>query len=160
LRATLKEQPDFVAFVSDASGPTFRDEMYAEYKANRAPTPDDLKAQVQPMLEIVGALGFPILRVGGVEADDVIGTLARQAEALDIEVVISSGDKDFAQLVSPHVRLVNTMTRTTMDRQGVIDKFGVPPERIVDFLALTGDTVDKIGRASCRGTGEDCARRT
>ena len=144
LRATLKEQPDFVAFVSDAAGPTFRDEMYAEYKANRAPTPDDLKAQVQPMLEIVAALGFPILRVGGVEADDVIGTLARQAEALDIEVVISTGDKDFAQLVSPHIRLVNTMTRTTMDRQAVIDKFGVPPERIVDFLALTGDTVDNV----------------
>ncbi|MFZ1621415.1 5'-3' exonuclease, partial [Dokdonella sp.] len=150
LRATLKEQPDFVAFVSDASGPTFRDEMYAEYKANRAPTPDDLKAQVQPMLEIVGALGFPILRVGGVEADDVIGTLARQAEALDIEVVISTGDKDFAQLVSPHIRLVNTMTRTTMDRQGVIEKFGVPPERIVDFLALTGDAVDNVpGVAKC-----------
>src|SRR5690606_9652152 len=144
LRATLKEQPDFVAFVSDASGPTFRDEMYAEYKANRAPTPDDLKAQVQPMLEIVGAVGFPIPRVAGVEADDVIGTLARQAEALDIEVVISTGDKDFAQLVSPHIRLVNTMTRTTMDRQAVIDKFGVPPERIVDFLALTGDTVDNV----------------
>ena len=144
LRSTLKEQPDYVAFVSDASGPTFRDEMYAEYKANRAPTPDDLKVQVQPMLDIVGALGFPILRVGGVEADDVIGTLAREAEALDIDVVISTGDKDFAQLVSPHISLVNTMTRTTMDREGVIEKFGVPPERIVDFLALTGDTVDNV----------------
>ncbi len=144
LRSTLKEQPEFVAFVSDASGPTFRDEMYADYKANRAPTPDDLKAQVQPMLEIVGALGFPILRVSGVEADDVIGTLAREAEALDIDVVISTGDKDFAQLVSPHISLVNTMTRTTMDRQGVIEKFGVPPERIVDFLTLTGDTVDNV----------------
>ncbi len=144
LRSTLKEQPDYVAFVSDASGPTFRDEMYADYKANRAPTPDDLKAQVQPMLDIVAALGFPILRVGGVEADDVIGTLAREAEALDIDVVISTGDKDFAQLVSSHIILVNTMTRTTMDRQGVIEKFGVPPERIVDFLALTGDTVDNV----------------
>ncbi len=144
LRSTLKEQPDFVAFVSDAPGPTFRDEMYAEYKANRAPTPDDLKVQVQPMLDIVGALGFPILRVGGVEADDVIGTLAREAEALDIDVVVSTGDKDFAQLVSPHITLVNTMTRTTMDRAGVIEKFGVPPERIVDFLALTGDTVDNV----------------
>ena len=142
LRSTLKEQPDYVAFVSDASGPTFRDEMYADYKANRAPTPDDLK--VQPMLDIVAALGFPILRVGGVEADDVIGTLAREAEALDIDVVISTGDKDFAQLVSSHIILVNTMTRTTMDRQGVIEKFGVPPERIVDFLALTGDTVDNV----------------
>ncbi|MBL0162662.1 MAG: DNA polymerase I [Xanthomonadales bacterium] len=144
LRSTLKEHPNFVAFVSDASGPTFRDELYAEYKANRAPTPEDLKAQVQPMLEIVGALGFPILRVGGVEADDVIGTLAREAEALNIDVIISTGDKDFAQLVSPHISLVNTMTRTTMDREGVIEKFGVPPERIIDFLALTGDTVDNV----------------
>ena len=101
LRATLKEKPDYVAFVSDASGPTFRDAMYAEYKANRAPTPAELKAQVEPMLEIVGALGFAILRVGGVEADDVIGTLAREAEAFDIDVVISTGDKEFAQLVSP-----------------------------------------------------------
>ncbi|SFN60163.1 DNA polymerase I [Dokdonella immobilis] len=144
LRATLKEKPDYAAFVSDASGPTFRDELYAEYKANRAPTPEDLKAQVDPMLAIVAALGFPILRVGGVEADDVIGTLARQAEAHDVDVVISTGDKDFAQLVSPHISLVNTMTRTTMDRDGVIEKFGVPPERIVDFLALTGDTVDNV----------------
>lgn len=144
LRSTLKARPEYVAFVSDASGPTFRDEMYAEYKANRAPTPVDLKAQVQPMLAIVGALGFPILRVDGVEADDVIGTLARQAEALDIDVLISTGDKDFAQLVSPHITLVNTMTNTTTDREGVIAKFGVPPERIVDFLALTGDTIDNV----------------
>ncbi len=118
--------------------------MYAEYKANRAPTPPELKAQVEPMLAIVGALGFPILRVAGVEADDVIGTLARQAEELDVDVVISTGDKDFAQLVSPHISLVNTMTNTNMDREAVIAKFGVPPERIVDFLALTGDTVDNV----------------
>ena len=144
LRATLKERPDYVAFVSDASGPTFRDEMFPEYKANRSPTPEDLKAQIEPMLAIVGALGFPILRVPGVEADDVIGTLAREAESLDIEVVISTGDKDFAQLVSPHISLVNTMSNSTMDRNGVIEKFGVPPERIVDFLALTGDTVDNV----------------
>ncbi|HPG94172.1 MAG TPA: DNA polymerase I [Dokdonella sp.] len=144
LRSTLKERPDFVAFVSDASGPTFRDAMYADYKATRTPTPEDLKRQVQPMLEIVAALGFPILRVGGVEADDVIGTLAREAEALDIDVTISTGDKDFAQLVSPHITLINTMTSTTMDRDGVIAKFGVPPERIVDFLALTGDAVDNV----------------
>jgi DNA polymerase-1 len=144
LRSTLKARPEYVAFVSDASGPTFRDEMYADYKANRAPTPDDLKAQVEPMLAIVGALGFPILRVSGVEADDVIGTLARQAEALDIDVLISTGDKDFAQLVSSHITLVNTMTNTTSDIDGVIAKFGVPPERIVDFLALTGDTVDNV----------------
>ncbi|WP_440224570.1 DNA polymerase I [Dokdonella sp. MW10] len=144
LRSTLKERPDYVAFVSDASGPTFRDELYPQYKANRPPTPPDLKAQVEPMLTIVAALGFPILREPGVEADDVIGTLARQAEALGIDVVISTGDKDFAQLVSPHISLVNTMTNTTMDREGVIAKFGVPPERIVDFLALTGDTVDNV----------------
>jgi DNA polymerase I len=144
LRATLKERPDYVAFVSDASGPTFRDEMYPAYKANRAPTPDDLKLQVEPMLAIVSALGFPILRVSGVEADDVIGTLAREAEALDIDVTISTGDKDFAQLVSPHITLVNTMTRTSLNREGVIEKFGVPPERIIDFLALTGDTVDNV----------------
>jgi DNA polymerase I len=144
LRATLKERPDYVAFVSDASGPTFRDEMYPEYKANRAPTPDDLKLQVDPMLALVSALGFPILRISGVEADDVIGTLAREAEALDIDVTISTGDKDFAQLVSPHITLVNTMTRTSLDRDGVIEKFGVAPERIVDFLALTGDTVDNV----------------
>jgi DNA polymerase I len=144
LRATLKQRPDYVAFVSDASGPTFRDEMYPDYKANRAPTPDDLKQQIEPMLAIVAALGFPILRVSGVEADDVIGTLAREAEALNMEVTISTGDKDFAQLVSPHITLVNTMTRTSLDRAGVIEKFGVPPERIVDFLALTGDTVDNV----------------
>jgi DNA polymerase-1 len=144
LRATLKEKPDYVAFVSDAPGPTFRDAMYADYKANRAPTPLDLKAQIEPMLEIVAALGFPILRVGGVEADDVIGTLARQAEAMGIDVVISTGDKDFAQLVSPRIRLVNTMTNTTLDEQGVVDKFGVPAARIIDFLALTGDSVDNV----------------
>jgi DNA polymerase-1 len=144
LRATLKDRPDYVAFVSDAPGPTFRDAMYAEYKANRAPTPVELKAQIEPMLEIVAALGFPILRVAGVEADDVIGTLARQAEALDIDVVISTGDKDFAQLVSPRIRLVNTMTNTTLDEQGVFDKFGVPAARIVDFLALTGDSIDNV----------------
>ena len=144
LRATLKEKPDYVAFVSDAPGPTFRDAMYAQYKANRAPTPPELKAQVEPMLEIVGALGFAILRVAGVEADDVIGTLARQAEAQDIDVTISTGDKDFAQLVSPRIRLVNTMTNTTLDEPGVVGKFGVSPDRIIDFLALTGDTVDNV----------------
>lgn len=144
LRSILKERPDFVVFVSDAPGPTFRDEMYADYKANRSPTPEDLKAQIKPMLEIVAALGFPILRIEGVEADDVIGTLAREAEALDIDVTISTGDKDFAQLVSPRISLVNTMTHSTMDRDGVIEKFGVPPERIIDFLALTGDTVDNV----------------
>ncbi|HEU4669400.1 MAG TPA: DNA polymerase I [Dyella sp.] len=144
LRTTLKEQPDYVAFVSDAPGPSFRNELYADYKANRPPMPDDLRAQVQPMLDIVAALGFPILRVDGVEADDVIGTLALQAQDQGIEVEISTSDKDFAQLVRPGITLVNTMTSTVTDRDGVIAKFGVPPERIIDFLALTGDSIDNV----------------
>jgi len=144
LRATLKARPEYLAFVSDAPGPTFRDTLYDQYKANRPPMPDDLRAQVEPMLAIVGALGFPILRVPGVEADDVIGTLATQAQALGIEVLVSTGDKDMAQLVSPHITLVNTMSNTVMDRAGVIGKFGVRPEQIIDFLALTGDTVDNV----------------
>ena len=150
LRATLKEQPTYMAFVSDASGPNFRNEMYADYKANRPPMPDDLRAQVQPMLDIVAALGFPILRVEGVEADDVIGTLALEAQRQGIEVEISTSDKDFAQLVRPGVTLVNTMTSTVTDRDGVIAKFGVPPEQIIDFLALTGDSIDNVpGVAKC-----------
>ena len=144
LRATLAAKPDYAAFVVDASGPTFRDALYAEYKAQRAPMPDELRAQIEPMLAIVAALGLPILRVPGVEADDVIGTLALQAAAVGIAVTISTGDKDFAQLVGPHVRLVNTMSGSTTDRDGVIAKFGVPPERIVDLLALMGDSVDNI----------------
>jgi DNA polymerase-1 len=150
LRTTLKEQPDYVAFVSDAPGPSFRNALYAAYKANRPPMPDDLRAQVQPMLDIVAALGFPILRVDGVEADDVIGTLALEAQARGIEVEISTSDKDFAQLVRPGITLVNTMTSTVTDRDGVITKFGVPPERIVDFLALTGDSIDNVpGVSKC-----------
>ena len=144
LRATLKAKPEYLAFVSDAPGPTFRDALYDQYKAHRPPMPDDLRAQVEPMLAIVGALGFPILRVPGVEADDVIGTLALQAQALGIEVLVSTGDKDMAQLVSPHVTLVNTMSNTVMDSDGVMEKFGVRPEQIIDFLALTGDTVDNV----------------
>ncbi len=144
LRTTLADQPDFVAFVIDAPGPTFRDELYPAYKANRPPMPEDLAAQIAPMHAIVTALGIPILAVPGVEADDVIGTLARRAAADGIDVVISTGDKDFAQLVGPHVTLVNTMTRSVLDASGVVEKFGVPPERIVDFLALMGDSVDNI----------------
>src|SRR5574337_448746 len=144
LRATLKAKPDYLAFVSDAPGPTFRDALYAQYKANRPPMPDDLRSQVEPMLAIVGALGFPILRVDGVEADDVIGTLALQAQALGIEVEVSTSDKDMAQLVGPHVTLVNTMSSTTTDRAGVLARFGVQPEQIIDFLALTGDAIDNI----------------
>ena len=144
LRSTLKARPDYVAFVSDASGPTFRNVLYDKYKANRPPMPDELRAQIEPMLSIVGALGIPILRVSGVEADDVIGTLATQAHEHGIEVLISTGDKDLAQLVRPGVTLINTMTNTTMDPQGVVEKFGVKPEQIIDFLSLTGDTVDNV----------------
>jgi DNA polymerase-1 len=144
LRTTLDAQPDYVAFVLDAPGPTFRDALYADYKANRPPMPDDLRAQVEPMLAVVQALGLPILRVAGVEADDVIGTLATAAAAAGLEVEVSTGDKDFAQLVGPRVTLVNTMTHTRMDRAGVIAKFGVPPERIIDYLALMGDAIDNI----------------
>ncbi|MDG2540193.1 DNA polymerase I [Dyella jiangningensis] len=144
LRATLKAKPDYVAFVSDAPGPTFRNAMYELYKANRPPMPDDLRAQVEPMLAIVSALGFPILRVDGVEADDVIGTLTEEASAQGIEVEISTSDKDLAQLVRPGVQLVNTMTNTTTDTAGVMDKFGVQPSQIIDFLTLTGDTVDNV----------------
>ena len=144
LRSTLKAQPEYLAFVSDAPGPTFRDELYDQYKANRPPMPDDLRAQVQPMLAIVAALGFPVLCVPGVEADDVIGTLAEQAHAQGIDVLISTGDKDLAQLVRPGITLINTMTNTTMDVAGVFDKFGVKPEQIVDFLSLTGDNVDNV----------------
>jgi DNA polymerase-1 len=144
LRSTLKSRPDYLAFVADAPGGTFRDALYDQYKANRPPMPDDLRTQVQPMLAIVGALGFPILCVPGVEADDVIGTLAMQAQALGIEVLISTGDKDLAQLVSPQITLINTMSNTIMDSAGVLEKFGVRPEQIIDFLALTGDTVDNV----------------
>lgn len=144
LRTTMKAGSDYVAFVCDAPGRTFRDDLYADYKANRPSMPDDLRAQVEPMMKIVGALGFPILCIPGVEADDVIGTLARQAAAAGIHTVISTGDKDFAQLVDSHVLLVNTMTSTTMDTDGVIAKFGVRPDQIVDYLTLVGDTVDNV----------------
>ncbi|WP_282270130.1 DNA polymerase I [Stenotrophomonas sp. PS02298] len=145
LRSTLKEKPEYVAFVVDAPGKTFRDDMYAEYKANRPPMPDDLRSQVQPMCDIVQALGIDILRVDGVEADDVIGTLALAAAADGLEVTISTGDKDFAQLVRPGVVLVNTMTGSRTDSDAaVIDKFGVRADQIIDYLALMGDTVDNV----------------
>lgn len=144
LRDTIRQKPDRLAFVLDAGGPNFRHTLYPEYKANRPPTPPDLKAQIEPMMAVVEALGIPVLRVPGVEADDVIGTLAIGARDAGYDVLISTGDKDFAQLVGPGITLVNTMTRTSTDRDGVIAKFGVPPERIVDFLALTGDSVDNI----------------
>ncbi len=145
LRGHLKEQPDYLAFVVDASGPTFRDELDPQYKAHRPPMPDDLRAQVEPMMEIVQALGFPILRVPGVEADDVIGTLALRGAEAGMAVTISTGDKDFAQLVRPGVALVNTMTGSRMaDDEAVMAKFGVRADQIVDLLALMGDSVDNI----------------
>ncbi|MFA5684284.1 MAG: DNA polymerase I [Lysobacteraceae bacterium] len=145
LRATLKEKPDYAAFVVDASGPTFRDALYPDYKANRPPMPDDLRVQVEPMLTIVEALGFPILRVPGVEADDVIGTLAVQAAEQGIEVSISTSDKDFAQLVRPGIRLVNTMSGSVMESDAaVLEKFGVRADQVVDYLSLMGDSVDNV----------------
>jgi len=145
LRSLLAEyQPQFMAVVFDARGKTFRHEMYEAYKANRPPMPEELAAQVEPLHELVRALGLPLLQVGGVEADDVIGTLAARAAELGLETVISTGDKDMAQLVGPHVTLVNTMSGTTLDSAGVQEKFGVPPERVIDFLALTGDSSDNI----------------
>jgi DNA polymerase-1 len=133
-----------IAVVFDAKGKSFRNDLYADYKAHRPPMPDDLRAQVQPIHDIIRAMGLPLLIIDGVEADDVIGTLAREATESRRDVVISTSDKDLAQLVSPHVTLVNTMTDTTLDRAGVVDKFGVTPEQIVDYLALVGDTSDNI----------------
>ena len=136
--------PTEMAVVFDAPGKTFRTELYAEYKANRPPMPDDLRAQVGPLLEAIEAMGIPLLRIAGVEADDVIGTLARRASAAGRTTVISTGDKDLAQLVDEHVVLVNTMDNSRLDRGGVQAKFGVPPERMTDYLALVGDTSDNI----------------
>jgi DNA polymerase-1 len=139
-----EEAPTRVAVVFDAPGRTFRDDLFDSYKAHRAPMPDDLRSQVQPLLDAVEAMGLPMLRVVGVEADDVIGTLAVQAAYAGYEVLISTGDKDMAQLVGPRISLVNTMTNTRLDREGVKAKFDVFPEQIVDYLALVGDSSDNI----------------
>jgi DNA polymerase-1 len=144
LKSSLRENAEYIAFVLDAPGPTFRDALYPEYKANRAAMPDDLRAQVEPMIAIVQALGLPVIRVAGVEADDVIGTYALQAAKDGIDVVISTGDKDFAQLVGPHITLTNTMTGSVTDEKRVPEKFGVRPDQIIDFLALMGDAVDNV----------------
>lgn len=133
-----------IAVVFDAPGKTFRDDMFADYKANRPPMDDELRCQIAPTHDMIRALGLPLLVIPDVEADDVIGTLASEATASQRHVVISTGDKDMAQLVSDHVSLVNTMSETAMDRDGVIEKFGVAPEQIIDYLALMGDTVDNI----------------
>ncbi len=134
----------YVAVVFDAPGKTFRDDMYADYKATRAPMPDDLSAQIRPIHDVVRALGLPLVEVAGVEADDVIGTLADNAVAAKLKVTMSTGDKDMAQLVNAHVTMVNTMDGAVLDREGVEQKFGVPPELIVDYLTLVGDTVDNV----------------
>jgi len=139
-----EELPQHVAVVFDAPGKTFRDELYAEYKANRPPMPDELRSQVEPILEAVKAMGLPLLRVEGVEADDVIGTLCKQAAKEGLQVLVSTGDKDLAQLVTDKVSLINTMNDSRLDREGVKAKFDVYPEQIVDYLALVGDTSDNI----------------
>jgi DNA polymerase I len=139
-----EESPDFVAVVFDAPGRTFRDDLFEQYKAQRPPMPDDLRLQVEPLLEAVQALGLPLLRIEGVEADDVIGTLATRAVAAGLATLISTGDKDMAQLVDDQVTLVNTMSGTRLDRQGVKAKFDVLPEQMVDYLALVGDASDNI----------------
>ncbi|BBF87190.1 DNA polymerase I [Aquitalea magnusonii] len=145
LRRLEKEvQFDYSACVFDAKGKTFRDELYPEYKANRPSMPEELAAQIKPVHEVVQASGWPMLMVDGVEADDVIGTLARMGEAAGFKVIISTGDKDMAQLVTPMVSLVNTMTNENLDQAGVKEKFGVPPERIIDYLTLIGDKVDNV----------------
>ena len=145
LRRLHKDYPSALsACVFDAKGKTFRDDVYAEYKANRPPMPDDLSRQIAPLHEAIAAMGWPLLIVDGVEADDVIGTLARNAERTGMRVVISTGDKDITQLVSPQIMLVNTMTNENLDEAGVQQKFGVKPERIVDYLTLIGDTVDNV----------------
>lgn len=145
IRSLKKEYPDSpVAIVFDAKGSTFRNDIYKEYKAHRPPMPDDLRTQIEPIHHIVRAMGLPLLVVPGVEADDVIGTLARQAQEQQRDTLISTGDKDLAQLVNQHVTLINTMTGEKLDPAGVVNKFGIPPSGIVDFLALTGDKVDNI----------------
>jgi DNA polymerase-1 len=145
LKRLRREIPaDYIACVFDAKGKTFRDEWYPQYKANRPPMPDDLASQIEPLGDLVRALGWPLLAVEGVEADDVIGTLARQASAAGIRTVISTGDKDIAQLVDGSVTLVNTMSNEILDATGVMTKFGVPPERIVDYFTLVGDSVDNV----------------
>ena len=145
MRRLLKDyDPDYLAVVFDAKGKTFRNDMYKEYKANRPSMPDDLREQIEPIHNIIKAMGLPLICVSGVEADDVIGTLSEQATELGIDTIISTGDKDMAQLVNKHVSLVNTMTDVHMDIEGVKEKFGVPPERIIDYLALIGDTADNV----------------
>jgi DNA polymerase-1 len=144
LKLAKEQETEHFAVVFDAPGKTFRDEMFEAYKANRPPMPDELRLQIDPLLEAVPAMGLPMLRVEGVEADDVIGTLCRQAVANGMQVLVSTGDKDMAQLVDDNITLVNTMSGTLLDRDGVKKKFDVFPEQIIDYLALVGDSSDNI----------------
>src|SRR5690606_29694074 len=156
IRRLVKDYPGSnIAVVFDAKGKTFRDELFAAYKAHRPPMPDDLRLQIEPIHAIIRAMGLPLLMIEGVEADDVIGTLARQANEMKCDVVVSTGDKDMAQLVGEHVTLVNTMTATCLDTAGILEKYGFPPERMIDFLALMGDKVDNI--PGVPGVGEKTA---
>lgn len=156
MRRLQKDYPESThVVVFDAKGKTFRDEMYGDYKANRPPMPDDLRLQIEPIHNIIRAMGMPMLVIEGVEADDVIGTLALQATAAEQPVVISTGDKDIAQMVNEHIVMENTMTNTVMDREGVLEKFGIPPELIIDYLALLGDKSDNI--PGVPGVGEKTA---
>ncbi|NRN29975.1 DNA polymerase I [Photorhabdus heterorhabditis] len=151
----MQYKPSHVAVVFDAKGKTFRDELFAEYKSHRPPMPDDLRAQIEPLHQMVEAMGLPLLVVPGVEADDVIGTLALQAEKEGRAVLISTGDKDMAQLVTPNITLINTMNNTILGPEEVTEKYGVPPELIIDFLALMGDSSDNI--PGVPGVGEKTA---
>lgn len=153
----LQYQPTHAAVVFDAKGKTFRDELFEHYKSHRPPMPDDLRAQIEPLHAMVKAMGLPLLAVSGVEADDVIGTLAREAEKMGRPVLISTGDKDMAQLVTPGITLINTMTNTILGPEEVVTKYGVPPELIIDFLALMGDSSDNI--PGVPGVGEKPRRR-
>ena len=148
-------QPTHIAVVFDAKGKTFRDEMFEQYKSHRPPMPDDLRKQIQPLHDMIRALGIPLLVVEGVEADDVIGTLALQASRLGKKVLISTGDKDMAQLVDDNIMLINTMNNSLLDRESVIEKYGIPPELIIDYLALMGDSADNIPGVA--GVGEKTA---
>ncbi|MEC6816281.1 DNA polymerase I [Photobacterium toruni] len=157
LRSMLRQfSTDRIAVIFDAKGKTFRDEIYPEYKANRPPMPDDLRGQIEPLHAVIKAMGLPLIAISGVEADDVIGTLATQASKQGMPVLISTGDKDMAQLVDQHVTLINTMTDVVMDAAGVEEKFGIGPELIIDYLALMGDKVDNI--PGVPGVGEKTAK--
>ncbi|MCJ8298631.1 MAG: DNA polymerase I, partial [Pseudomonadales bacterium] len=157
MRSLVSQYPDSrIAVIFDAKGKTFRDDIYPEYKANRPSMPDDLRSQIEPIHNIIRAMGMPLIMVEGVEADDVIGTYAKQATETSCSLLISTGDKDMAQLVNEHVTLINTMNNTIMDVPGVVEKFGIPPELIIDYLALMGDKVDNI--PGVPGVGDKTAR--